>query len=352
MAPKAEKKEGAEAGDKKKKAEEEDEPIDDETARKIGDCRFYEDEYPKVDDVVMVVVRRVADMGAYVQLMEYNGIEGLILSSELSKRRIRSIQKLVRVGKIEAVKVLRLDREKGFIDLSKKVVRPEEITGCEEHYSKSKAVQSVMRHLAMSTGKTLTEVCESVSWPLYKKYGHAYDAFQMAVKGEEDIFAEMPEITADVKEKLIENIKRKLTPQALRMRSRVEVCCYEYAGIDAVKAALLKGCEASTPDAEVKIRLIAPPQYAVITTCLEKQEGVKVLTKAMELIEEAILAEKGQFAIKAKAEVVGGEDDDTDAGESGDSGDSGSDTESDQDETMGDANFDEADFKKGGDEED
>merc|ERR1719409_705103 len=113
----------------------------------------------------MVIVRRVADLGAYTELMEYNGIEGLILSSELSKRRIRSIAKLVRVGKVEAVKVLRLDREKGFIDLSKKVVRPEEITECEEKYSKSKAVQSVMRHLAMQTGRTLADVCENISWP-------------------------------------------------------------------------------------------------------------------------------------------------------------------------------------------
>jgi hypothetical protein len=36
-------------------------------------------------------------MGAYVSLLEYNGIEGMILLSELSRRRIRSITKLIKV---------------------------------------------------------------------------------------------------------------------------------------------------------------------------------------------------------------------------------------------------------------
>ena len=38
-------------------------------------------------------------MGAYVSLLEYNNKDGMILLSELSRRRIRSIPKLIRVGK-------------------------------------------------------------------------------------------------------------------------------------------------------------------------------------------------------------------------------------------------------------
>ena len=61
----------------------------------------------------MVKVRSIADMGAYVSLLEYNNIEGMILLSELSRRRIRSINKLLKVGKTEPVVVIRVDREKG-----------------------------------------------------------------------------------------------------------------------------------------------------------------------------------------------------------------------------------------------
>lgn len=61
----------------------------------------------------MVNVRAIAEMGAYVYLLEYNNIEGMILLSELSRRRIRSINKLIRVGKTEPVVVIRVDKEKG-----------------------------------------------------------------------------------------------------------------------------------------------------------------------------------------------------------------------------------------------
>lgn len=67
----------------------------------------------QVEDVVMVNVRSIAEMGAYVHLLEYNNIEGMILLSELSRRRIRSINKLIRVGKTEPVVVIRVDKEKG-----------------------------------------------------------------------------------------------------------------------------------------------------------------------------------------------------------------------------------------------
>ena len=63
------------------------------------ECRYYEPQYPEIEELVMVNVRNIAEMGAYVTLLEYNNIEGMILLSELTRRRIRSVNKLIRVGK-------------------------------------------------------------------------------------------------------------------------------------------------------------------------------------------------------------------------------------------------------------
>jgi hypothetical protein len=43
---------------------------------------MYEKKYPDVKDVVMVKVKQIADMGAYVSLLEYNNIEGADLQNE------------------------------------------------------------------------------------------------------------------------------------------------------------------------------------------------------------------------------------------------------------------------------
>jgi hypothetical protein len=39
-------------------------------------CRMYAARFPEVDDLVMVNVRQITDVGAYVSLLEYNNIEG------------------------------------------------------------------------------------------------------------------------------------------------------------------------------------------------------------------------------------------------------------------------------------
>ena len=78
-------------------------------------CRFYENQYPEADEVVMANVTEIGEMGAYVTLQEYDNIEGMILLSELSRRRIRSINKLVRVNRTEIVMVIRVDKEKGKV---------------------------------------------------------------------------------------------------------------------------------------------------------------------------------------------------------------------------------------------
>lgn len=113
-------------------------------------------------------VKSIAEMGAYVSLLEYNNVEGMILLSELSRRRIRSITKLIKVGRMEPVTVLRVDKEKGYIDLSKRRVSAEEAVACEERFNKSKLVHTIMRNVAEVTQKDLEVLYQSIAWPLYK----------------------------------------------------------------------------------------------------------------------------------------------------------------------------------------
>ena len=139
-------------------------------------------------------------MGAYVKLLEYDNIDGMILLSELSRRRIRSIQKLIRVGRNEVVVVLRVDKEKGkwwlhrppqssmigliatgYIDLSKRRVSPEDIVKCEERFNKGKMVASIMRHVAEKTRTPMETLYQDIGWPLNKIYGHAVDAFKLSI---------------------------------------------------------------------------------------------------------------------------------------------------------------------------
>jgi translation initiation factor 2 subunit 1 len=272
-------------------------------------CRFYEHRFPEVEDVVMVNVRSIAEMGAYVHLLEYNNIEGMILLSELSRRRIRSINKLIRIGRDECVVVIRVDKDKGYIDLSKRRVSAEEVIKCEEKFAKAKTVNSILRHVAglmrYELDSQLEDLYQKTAWMFDRKYGKpgaAFEAFKHAVTNPE-ILLEC-DIDEGTREKLLENIRRRLTPQAVKVRSDIEVACYAYEGVDAVRNALKCGLNMSTEDMPIKINLIAPPLYVVTTNTLERTEGVQRLEQVLQTIKSAIESSDGVFTVKMAPKVV------------------------------------------------
>ncbi|XP_050400325.1 eukaryotic translation initiation factor 2 subunit 1 [Patella vulgata] len=272
-------------------------------------CRFYKNRFPEIEDVVMVTVRSIAEMGAYVHLLEYNNIEGMILLSELSRRRIRSINKLIRVGRSECVVVIRVDKEKGYIDLSKRRVSQEEVVKCEEKYAKAKAVSSILRHVAevleYESNEELENLHMKTAWhfdDVYKKPGIAYEMFKHSVLNPETL--DECDIDERTRAVLLENIKRRLTPQQVKIRADIEVACTNYEGVDAVKRALKKGLEFTTESLPIKINLIAPPLYVVTTQTLERTEGLEVLNKAILSIKESIEADKGVYSVQQPPRVV------------------------------------------------
>ncbi|KAL2755251.1 hypothetical protein ACRALDRAFT_1064938 [Sodiomyces alcalophilus JCM 7366] len=270
--------------------------------------RYYENKYPEIDEFVMVNVKQIAEMGAYVKLLEYDNIDGMILLSELSRRRIRSIQKLIRVGRNEVVVVLRVDKEKGYIDLSKRRVSPEDIVKCEERYNKGKIVHSIMRHVAEKTITPIDQLYESIAWPLNKKFGHAIDAFKLSITNPE-VWQDVTFPNDAVSDELKSYIAKRLTPQPTKVRADVEVTCFGYEGIDAVKTALRTAEARNTDETQVKVKLVSPPLYVLTSTCLDKSHGITRLEEAIVEIRTSIEQAGGQLVIKMEPKAVTESDD-------------------------------------------
>ncbi|XP_061996815.1 eukaryotic translation initiation factor 2 subunit alpha homolog [Rosa rugosa] len=291
------------------------------------ECRMYEARYPEVDMAVMIQVKNIADMGAYVSLLEYNNIEGMILFSELSRRRIRSVSSLIKVGRIEPVMVLRVDKEKGYIDLSKRRVSEEDIATCEERYNKSKLVHSIMRHVAETLGIDLEELYVNIGWPLYRKYGHAFEAFKVIVTDPDTVLNALtcevketgpdgqevtkvvPAVSEEVKDSLVKNIRRRMTPQPLKIRADIEMKCFQFDGVLHIKDAMRKAEAAGNNDCPVKIKLVAPPLYVLTTQTLDKEQGITVLGNAIVACTKAIEHHKGKLLVKEAPRVVSEKED-------------------------------------------
>ncbi|WAR23192.1 IF2A-like protein [Mya arenaria] len=229
-------------------------------------CRFYANKFPEVEDVVMVNVRSIAEMGAYVHLLEYNNIEGMILLSELSRRRYQALS--LGVVTLLCASILRH-------------------VGELLHYKNDTQLEDLYMKTAWMFDEKL------------KKPTACYEIFKHAVTNPATL--DECDIDENTKEVLLENIKRRLTPQSVKIRS---VACTNYEGVDAVKRALKKGLELSTEVMPIKINLIAPPLYVVTTQTLDRGEGLIALNKALEAIKASIEEAGGMFNIQLQAKVV------------------------------------------------
>ena len=90
------------------------------------------------------------------------------------------------------------------------------------------------------------------------------------------------ELSENVKKVLLDNIQLKLTQQAVKIRADIEVACYTYEGIDAVKDALRAGIACSTDVVPIKINLIAPPLYVITTSTPEKAVSITAIINVMQ----------------------------------------------------------------------
>lgn len=207
--------------------------------------------------------------------------------------------------------VLRVDKEKGYIDLSKRRVSPEDIAKCDERFQRSKAVHSIVRHVAELQHIDMEALYSQTAWPLYAKYGHAYEAFRLALSDPDAIFNEeiMPGLDPQLRAGMLEDIAKRLTPTAVKVRADIEVTCFDYEGVNAIKRALLKGVALGSEELPVKIKLVAPPLYVMLCSSLDKTEGIKLLSDAIEVMQAEILAAKGELKVKAAPRAVDERDD-------------------------------------------
>ena len=154
---------------------------------KLGDafykCRFYRAKVPEKEDIVKVETIEIKEIGATVRLLEYGGIEGFIGMNQVSTKRIRSVQKYLKLGRREMMEVLRVDK-KTYIDLSKKTLMPDQMDEANQRWKKSKKVHEIMIEVSLKLKTPIEELYEQWGWDMYENCGfeHALDAMRVAMQ--------------------------------------------------------------------------------------------------------------------------------------------------------------------------
>ena len=235
------------------------------------------------------------------------------MATNTTRKRVKNVKKLLRLGTQDYMQVLSIDSEGGYIDLGKKTVQVKDVEEKKKYFDKSKAVHLIMKLTAHQLQTKLIDLYEEFGWDLYDKFDHAYDAFKLALQDPDLVFSKI-KISDKSREELMRNINKKMAGKPIKLRARFNLQCYTYEGIEAIRECLIEAKRQANDDAQDKIviQLIAPPQYKCEIVTLDKNAGTERIEKTLAIIQEEIKKRAGIFKLVSPPVKIGSKGDGTD----------------------------------------
>lgn len=238
--------------------------------------------YPEVGDLIVATVKRIVGYGAYVSLDEYPGKEGLIHISEISTKWVRNIRDHFKEGEKLVLKVLRVDPNRGQVDLSLRRVTGREKMEKMLEWKREKKASSILKAVADRLEGTSPE---KIKEKLLSKYSSVYEALEAAVEEGEKAFKGL-NLPREWVTTLIEHAKAKIKLEESKVTATLELVCLTPDGIDAIKESLIRAKAVKKPRrAKVRTYTIGAPKYRVEVTAGSYPEAENLLNEA---VKEAI----------------------------------------------------------------
>ncbi|XRP96613.1 translation initiation factor IF-2 subunit alpha [Methanocaldococcus sp. 16A] len=239
-------------------------------------------EFPEEGDIVIGTVKDVKPYGAFVELLEYPGKEGMIHISEVTSGWVKNIRDHVKVGQRVVAKVLRVDEKKGHIDLSLKRVTEQQKRAKVQEWKRFQRASKMLERAAEKLGKSLEEAWEEVGYLLEDEFGELYNAFETLVIEGKEVLDDL-EISEEWKDVLYEVAKESIELTNVEVEGIIEMKSYAPDGIKQIKKALTTALKANPyDDVEVKITYIGAPKYRVEVIAPDYKSGEEVFKKVCE----------------------------------------------------------------------
>ena len=239
-------------------------------------------EFPEPGDLVMATIETVTDYGAYAKLDEYEK-RGLLHVSEISSSWIRNIRDFVREGQKMVLKVLRVDSEKGHIDLSLRRVTKRERIEKVMLFKKDRKAEALLKGVAEKTGLPLQEIYAKAGKLVEEEYG-LYDGFEKAAKEGSEPLTKIG-VPEDLAKAFAEVAAERIHVKLVKVKGTLEIRCLKPNGVKLVKDAFLNAKKAEkTKDSEIKFYVIAAPKYNVEILAENYKRAEDVLQKVSQAV--------------------------------------------------------------------
>jgi len=252
-------------------------------------------QWPEVGDLVIATIETVTDYGAYAKLDEFDK-RGLLHVSEISSSWIRNIRDFVREGQKVVLKVLRVNHDKGHIDLSLRRVTKRERIEKVMMWKKERKAEALMRGVAEKIGLPADEVYEQAGALIEEKYD-LYEAFEKAaVEGSEALTdIGVPQNIAEVFAQVAEE---RIHVKMVKVRGMLEIKVAKPNGVKVIKEAFRKTKSEKIKDAKTTLYVIAAPKYQLEVQAENYKRAEDVMQKAADNVVNYITKSGGQGSFR------------------------------------------------------
>lgn len=215
---------------------------------------------PEEGELVVATIKTVKQNGAYVDLDEYQGIEGFIFIGEIASGWVKNIRGFVREGQRVICKVMRTRRDGTSLELSLKSVSEERRRDRLQEWKNEQRAQQLLKVLGEKIGWSTTDL-EEQSTELVDAFGTLYTAFEEAAMQEGALTNAGFE--GDWLEGFIEIAVENIIPPFVEVRGILTLSINAVNGVSVIQEAL-KAAEALTNEGEeidVKCYYDGAPNY-------------------------------------------------------------------------------------------
>lgn len=238
---------------------------------------------PEAGEVVVCTVREITSHGIYVNLDQYDGMNGFLHVSEISTGWVRNIERVAKVSQKLVLKVIRANRTRREIDLSLRQVTNEERRARVIEWKREERAIAIMGAIRKKLGLEERDAA-SLQEKLEEQFGTLYEAFETAAKGAKGLATlDLPDRTVS---SVVEIASEKIVPPKYEVGALVEVSSRSPDGIEQVKRTLSTAM--SFPPAEVRITYAGAPRYRVRITADDYKQAEKALDSVLDKIRAGV----------------------------------------------------------------
>lgn len=252
---------------------------------------------PRKNSLVIGIVKSIKKHGIYMELKEYEEVEGYCHISEIAGTFIRNIRNFVKIGEMRVAKVLRVDEKNGQVDLSLKRVSDQLKRDKMLEYKRHNAAIAMINLVSEKTGKTLDEILDLIEDEMYDKFGSLYGGFEEIAAREEDSFKgiSIPEELHDV---VLEVVKASIQISTVPISATLGLRSFANDGVEHVRKMLLAAEEEAIKfkDVDYEITTIGAPHYRIYLEARSYDE----VSEAYNAIEAALVESSKNLNVEYK----------------------------------------------------